>query len=663
MGLSPTGAARIAGSVSLPNRLDFKFMPYARRLPLLLAASSLLLIRSAFPVTLPDDCMALSEIRIGMTGEARSVIKGFEPSIYKVEILGVDHGALPGAAMILAKVEGPGLEGHGIVAGMSGSPVYINGKIIGALAFGWSFSYHPIAGITPIEQMLTMWDDLDPKADPDGAKTGKRRGPRGEGAAVTSSGRGWDWESEWKAYEGGTAAGGPQAVSIRPAEAGLRELTGDQPMVMEPLSTPIFLSSSSPATFGRLDPFFKARGLRLFAGGGGAGSKDDSLEPAPPIVAGSTIGIPIMTGDMSVSGIGTVTYRRGDKLLAFGHPMMSDGASEIPMSAGYIFGYMQSYSRPFKLGETREIVGTITQDQQFAIGGVFGKAPERVPITVNVTGKSATNPRRFNFSAWEDREFLPQMAGVALMESAGGASGEGDDVTGECRYTVKLASGERLQKHLKSSARGGAAVPFFGSLMQDVFLMVGNPYRQADVESIQVDLDLEPGFRVDSLLQAAPRYTALRPGETVEVDLVLQPYRGETYKRRISVPLPGDLPRGSYVIHLADAETSRRIDQRHAPANFRPMNFEQTFELASRLEYPETRLRAYLMAPAVNLSLGSAPLEELPGSIETVVSSTAPADLQMPVLGRILAKQDESFDFPISARTSFAIEVTPYLAR
>ncbi|MBI1784746.1 hypothetical protein HYR69_06335, partial [Candidatus Sumerlaeota bacterium] len=125
---------------------------------------------------LPPDCMPLSEIKAGMTGEARSVIHGFDPASYKVEIIGVEMGALPGSAMILAKLEGEGLEKHGIVAGMSGSPVYIGGRVIGAVAYGWSFSYKPIAGITPIEHMMSLWDDLDQPPSDSAGKANSAKG-------------------------------------------------------------------------------------------------------------------------------------------------------------------------------------------------------------------------------------------------------------------------------------------------------------------------------------------------------------------------------------------------------------------------------------------------------------------------------------------------------
>lgn len=629
----------------------------------LFVSLSLIFVGSAaFAVELPDDCMPLSEVKVGMIGEARSVVSGFEIEPFKVEIMGVEKGALPGGAMILARMEGKYLENHGIVAGMSGSPVYINGKIIGAVAYGWTFAYRPYAGITPIEDMLTVWNKIDefkpgPKAK--GKLAGYRGTPSGASAAM-----GWDWQADWEAYQqrNGLGAAAPEPVSFRPTSPELVKAFGTEPIEMVPLTAPIFVSGASSRTMTQLQNFFGSRGLSLFPAGASGGSNEDPEKPSPDIEAGSAIGVPIMTGDMTVSSIGTVTYRQGDKLIAFGHPMFFEGPSNAPMAKARIFGTMQSYNRSFKLGESREIVGMIRQDRQFGIGGVFGDAPERVDVKVRVHGDGVSHPREYKFSIWESPDFLPQLAGIAaIQESFSGSAAQGGELTLECSYDIGLADGRHIKKRLTESSQFASTVPFSLSLIRDLFMLLNNPYEQVDLESVTLDLRATPGFRIDSLVKAVPRYGRVEPGDKLEIDTLWQPFRGEKYNRRISVTIPKDIRPGSYVVHVADADTATRIDQRHEPASFMPLDIDETVEVAQRIDYPTDHLKIYLLAPQIGVSLRSDSLEGIPSSIQTLMESTAAPEIQNPVMGHVLSIDETRFDYPIVARASFAIDVVSYI--
>lgn len=627
-------------------------------LAVLCAASPLL--AGAPGASLPDDCMPLSQIKTGMIGEARSVVHGFDLEKYKVEILGVEEGALPGGSMILARVDGPGLENHGIVAGMSGSPVFIDGKVIGAVAYGWGFAFHPYAGITPIEQMMNVWNRIDEKKE----KPKSRRGAGG-GRSASQAATGWDWTPDWEAYRAQTSLGaGPEPVHLKPHSSGVIKEIGSEPIDLVPLSSPIFISGATSATVTKLQTFFASRGLTLFDGGSSAGSKENPHTASPPMVAGSALGVPIMTGDVTMSSIGTVTYRQGNKLLAFGHPMFFEGPSNAPMAQAYMFGYMQSYNRSFKLGEVREIVGMIHQDRQFGIGGVFGEAPERVGVKVRVGGKAAAHPRDYSFSIWKNPDFLPQLAGIAaVQELFAGSVAEGGDLTTNCNYSIKLADGQIIKKRLRDSSQSGSTAVFSISMLRDLFMMVNNPYEEVDVDSITMDIDTQAGFRVDSLVQAMPRYDRLKPGDSLEIDTLWQPYRGEKYTRRVRVALPKDLRPGMYAIHLADGDAAPRIEQRNEPARFMPTDADQVISLAKRLNYPLDELRVYLIEPSLGLSVKSESMQGAPGSIETLMQSTAASDIQAPIVGRLLSVTKSDFDFPITARASFPLEVVSYVAQ
>lgn len=636
---------------------------------------TLLVAPAGFGAELPENCMPLSEIRQGMVGEGRSVIKGFKLESFRVEILGVEQGGLPGSSMILAILEGDKLESHGIVAGMSGSPVYIDGKIIGAVAYGWRFSQNPVAGITPIEDMLAIWDAGSSNA-PGRTSQGSGRagrlgaspptGPAGSGGANNSFG-GWDWMPQWEAYANPAGAGStPEPLILYPTSPQVIDLSGGRPLEMIPLSAPLYISAVSPATLARLRPFMSARGLTLMNAGSSAGSNGRPTNPSPPLQAGSGIGIPIVTGDISMGSIGTVTYRQGDRILAFGHPAFSSGASDMPMAHAYIFDYMESYQWSFKLGETREIIGTIDQDRHFGIGGRIGPAPPRVPMVVNVSGEATFRPRAYHYSIWEDDIFLPQMAALlALPESYAASVASSGEQTVQCRYRIRLAGGRTIDKTLHNSSprSSGATFLFSLSMLRDMFLLTDNPFGKVDFDSIEVDYSVQPGYGSETLRQVSPRYRSLKAGDTLELEMIWQPYRGLQYERTVRLEIPEDLAPGPYVVHVADSRVAQRIDQRHEPARFRPQNLSQTIDLAQRLDYPSNRLKVYLFRPSVDVALRSDSMQGLPPSIGGLIAATAPRDLQSPVTGALIATKELDFVFPVTARASFPIEIVKYLAK
>lgn len=619
---------------------------------------------------LPDDCMALADVRIGMIGEARTVAQGFDPEPLRVEIIGIEKGALAGSAMILARVEGPYLEKHGIVAGMSGSPVYIDGKIIGALAYGWSFSYRPIAGITPIESMLSIWDDLDETTDPAAdAHAASASGASSSKRSASLSLRGWDWASQWDQYQASIFGRDNSRTPMRvlPPRPTIKDprsygLDIDSPITLEPMTTPLFVSNISAGSYELLENFLSSRGLHLFGAGSSAGSNLSPDVPSPEIVPGSAIGVPFMTGDVTLAGIGTVTYRRGNRLLGFGHPMFFQGAVDVPLSHAYIFGYMQSYATSFKLGEVREIFGSIRQDRQFAIGGVFGPGPERLDLRIAVGGEAASNPHTYNFSVWEDRNFTPILTAlIAVGEAFRGSISAGGDLTATCHYTIDLADGTRIEKHLINSSRQSTSTPFSMALLRDLFMLTDNPYRMANVESITMEIDARPVYGFKSLIKAQPRYRSVRPGDDLLIDMIWEPYRGERHSETLRVELPDDIRPGAYVIHIADSGVAQRIDTMHKPGQFAPRDYAETIALAKRLNYPDNRLSVYLFRPELSVGLYSETFEGLPGSIGDLMEASAPSEIKSPVIGRLISKRKIDYSMPINGSSSFTIEVAHHI--
>lgn len=606
---------------------------------------------------LPDDCMPSDQIRPGMIGEGRTVFKGFKVETFKAEILGVQHNAMPGCNIILAKLESPWLEKHGVVAGMSGSPVYVNGKIIGAVAYGWSFAYQPYCGITPIEHMWSVWQSIGQPG------LTEQSSHRAGSDAITSEP--WDWQSAWKTFQqsldGGSShqglAGNSSAAGFQPdlpALAGVKE-------AMHPLWSPLYLSGASPKTEKMLHNFFAARGIELMGSGTLAGSGGGSSdEPAPPIENGSALGVPILSGDLSLSGIGTVTYRKGDKLIAFGHPMFFQGGIAAPMAQAYIFGFMQSYERSFKLGDVREVIGTIDQDRLFAIGGKIGAAPARVPITVQISGPGVSRPRTYHFSCWKSKDFLPMMSATATQEAFNASVSDGGELTADLNYHIILADGRTIEKHFHESSKGSLIDSPLSSLLFDMFLLSENPFHEANVRSIDVSMKVNPGIHQDAFIGARLEHTAYKAGDQAHVIGRFRPWRDQEYDRDFYFDLPKELRPGTYVLHLADSSGALRVEKANHPERFMPRDFNGIIQFVQQMAVADDELRLYLIEPSTDINLNGYAMGQIPSSTEMLIQNTAPPQLQLQTVGKLISSSTQRMPSAVFGTQSLMVQVVDH---
>ena len=299
--------------------------------------------------------MAVEELHRGMRGVGRTVFQGVQIDTFAVEILGVVQGGLGARQdLILARLSGGPVRVTGLIRGMSGSPVYVEGRLIGAVAYGWSFSKDPVCGITPIHQMLAIMErELAPGHQRGGATTRIELDPAAA-ALVRQSGSPGEW-------------------------------TG--PIALEPLGTPVWISGMSPAASSVLREILLPLGLHMVEAPGGQALVDaGTLEP------GASLGVQLISGDMSATGIGTLTYVDGQHLLGFGHPLMLLGTTDMPMTSAYIHDILPSQALSFKIGAASLPIGAIRQDRALGIVGIMGQIPSMLPVRVDTRRTSAQMP-------------------------------------------------------------------------------------------------------------------------------------------------------------------------------------------------------------------------------------------------------------------------------
>ncbi len=481
-----------------------------------------------------------SDLRPGMQAVAWTVFAGSEPEPVPIEIVGVMKNAWgPKQDIILGKMGGKAIRTN-VAGGMSGSPVYIDGKLVGAVALRLSvFSPDAICGITPIELMLEI-KDFD-RSTPSTART---PGDSSKRASVEVPGG---------LLGQAVSAGGGAAFA--------------QPQLMVPIETPLTLSGFSERTLREFSPVFQQLGMTAVAGGAAGASNSgapvagwqNALQP------GDAVAGVLVSGDMSVTGLGTVTYNDGKRVLAFGHPFFNLGPVDMPMSKGEILMVLSSAFQPNKFGNATDIVGALRQDRHSGIMGELGATAGMVPVKVRVRshgeGNSVLKEKDLNFSVFVHQKWTPYLMMLTLFNSIEGLNDFADEATYRLSGDIELEGQGKLNLSTMM-APGDMPVPapmllagWWGDKFNRLFL---NPVRTPKLRSVNATIDLLPERRIATVESAWTPHSEVSAGTEIPLKVFLRPYRGERVEREFKLKLPAGLTRGDHRILLSDADTLNR---------------------------------------------------------------------------------------------------------
>jgi SpoIVB peptidase S55 len=497
------------------------------------------LVAQVSPATPPPSATAgvfpLSQVHRGLHGVAYTVFEGTQPEAMDVEILGVLKNVLgPGQDMILARLQGSKPEYTGVVAGMSGSPVYIDGKLLGALSYRiGQFSKEPIAGITPIAEMLAV----NGTAEPDLVRTGVRN-------AATAM---WMPQSDSESVLDGTLP----ARTLATAAADATDI--------RPIETPLVLSGFSPEAVRFFQEHVSMMGLMPVAGLGGSASGGSHLDSGSPLLPGSAVSALLVRGDLEIAATCTVTYVDPQQVLACGHPITRYGNVSIPMTKADVVATLASPLNSFKIVNTTETIGSFTEDRSSAIRGVPGESARMIPVAIHTHG--GLHDRTLHIEVIDNPDITPGALMVSLYESLLETNNYSEELTYELNGTVAidgypplhLASLIAPTDQLPSALRAALTV---GQRFQAVY---GNSARVRNIERIDLNVDSLPGRRSIQLERAQATQPAAHAGDTVMVEATLRPFRGDTKNLRIPIPLPFTLNPGPLRILLSDGATLDRL--------------------------------------------------------------------------------------------------------
>ncbi len=556
-----------------------------------------------------EEIFPLAEVAPGQMGFGLSVFSGAAPERFEVEVLGVWRNVRPNTSYILGRLTGRGLEESGVVAGMSGSPVYIDGRLAGAVAFAWPFSREAVAGITPIETMRRLLEEGVLAAAP--ARGGTPLTP-----ADLVGGR----------LDAAALAGHLRSALAAPfAEA----TTGVQWMA---------------AGFGEGSRGLLGEALGSVApAGAGEGVPDPSLEP------GSAVAGVLVDGDLRLAATGTVTDRSGDRLLAFGHRLLGLGPMRLPMASAEVVTVLSSQMSSFKISNVGRVVGAFDYDQLAGIRGQLGLEASTVPMAVVVRGG---RERTIRLRIADLPVVTPSLVAISLLgaidSDVEAAGSRGVDI--DARFDL----GPRGVLEVRQSFDGEGA-PLLAAVY--LFAVTGyllqNPLEQVTVEAIDVDVDRFAEPRTARLVGAHVARTLVRPGERVALNVDLVAYRGEPFRRSLELEVPTGLRDGRYFLLVGDG-TSMDV-ARIAIQKAEPVNFRQALAFLRSL-HSRRQLVVLGVFPEPGLSVAGEVLPQLPGSVRSLWAAAASGSA-VP-LELALAQEDGiELDTPVEGVVRIDLEV------
>ena len=549
--------------------------------------------------------MKATEVRPGMKGVAWTVFSGTEPEPVPIEIIGRWENAMgPKKDVILAKMGGKAVRTN-VAGGMSGSPVYIDGKLLGAVALRISeFSPDAICGITPIQDMLEI-KDVD-KSIPAEARTPDKLDKRVD-ASVPLEG---DMLARVLA-----ASGSPRTAGSSP--------------VMVPIETPVMLSGFNPGVLQQFAPMFEQLGM--VAVQGGASSALDSAKPATgwrdALQPGDPIAGVLVSGDMSITGLGTVTYNDGKRVLGFGHPFFNLGPVDMPMASGNILFTLASMYQPNKFGTATEIVGALHQDRHSGIMGVLGDAARTVPVSVKVRSfnddNSVRNEKDYHFNVFVQQKWTPSLMMLTLYNTISGSNDYGDECTYRINGKVQFADHEMMQVSTMEAPSDVAVAPAPMALAgwwADKFnRLFTNSVKMPDLSRVDATIDLLPDRRTAGIENAWMPNDEVEPGDQVPVKVFIRPYRGPRIERTFNFKVPAGLAPGQYSLLLSDSEALNRMQHTAGQMN-RYLDVPQIISLINQ-ERPNNKLYVSLLEPRPTVYYDDKTLPSLPASVLNVMQT------------------------------------------
>jgi predicted secreted protein len=578
----------------------------------------------------------VADLKEGMRGTARSVFRGTKSEEFSVEILGVIPNWIgPKQDLIVGKLSGANAERTFVFAGMSGSPVYIDGKLVGAVSYSFPFAKEPICGITPFEQMASL---VEQSPQPRLAS----REPKAFSYAEFLS-------DTWRPSIAEQFASRPLASGFA-ADSRLMAVAGQ---TFVPIATPVTFSGISQKTIDMLAPEFQRAGLMpVAASGGNTGITPLKAANENTLLGGDSIVVHLARGDIQIAAAGTVTLRDGNKIYAFGHPFFGLGSASLPMSESHVVTVVPNANNSFKLTVPDAMVGTMSQDRSTGIYGNLGVNPRMLPIKIKLT-TSRGRSEEINFESMFDELLTPLIisAGVggALQAYERGLGDSTIELTGEIRIKgeepIKL--NRRVSGMAATAFAANAAAAPVGALLRADF-------EGLEITGITMNMTSVDGGRTGVVDRIAADKTQVRAGETVEITAFSRTESGQVLVQKVPVTIPADTTPGQLSIIVGDGNA---VQQNTAVTQFTPRSAAEFVATLNRMKRPD-RLYAVLTRTSTGAVVGTSEMPNLPPSVLATLNNDRTAGGSKPSVRTVIAERElPLLDHIISGSQTLTIEV------
>jgi hypothetical protein len=586
--------------------------------------------------------MGIAEVRPGMVGVGRTVFNGTEVEEFRAHIIGVIENVIgTQRSLILARLEGGPLATTGVIAGMSGSPVYVDGKLIGAVSYALgSFPKEPIAGITPIAEMT----------DATSLTTSRSPGSR-VSVEFPLSRDGLIAAFRRALFSNHPFADRPDDVQVVGASSasdiGGREIA----TLLRPIATPLVMTGFDPDLASSFAAAFREQGFTPMAGG--AGVRAGTMPFSGPLKPGDAVGVTFVSGDMELGATGTVTHIDGDRVYAFGHPMYNLGPTEFPMTRAYVYTVLPSLFSSAKLSSTNDVIGTFTQDRATAIAGRLGPGPRLLPVTMTLAPERGT-PRTFKFAVVRDQLFTPLMTYTALVNTLTSYERQ----FGAATYAITGKVG--LQKYDAISFSNVFAGDNSSSIaaayvVAPLTALINNDYESVDIDGVDLQVTSTEEPRTAAVERVWIDAPDPRPGRTVPLKILLRTYRGQDMLRTVPLAIPANAV-GTLAVVVSDGQRLSLSEQREARLP-QPRSVAQMVRSLNRSRRNNT-LYVKLLRSDSGAVVNGELLSSLPPSVLAVLEADRSGGNFNPLGSATVGEWEVATDHVISGLRTLTIQVS-----
>jgi hypothetical protein len=572
-------------------------------------------VRSAFK---QHTYWQVEDVRAGMKGHGKTVMKGTRIDTFDAEVLGVMKNTSPGRDLVLCRLSGLDLEKTGVIQGMSGSPIYIDGKLLGAVAYAWPFGKEPIAGITPFCQMHTYVESYERR---DLAEENQR----------SRVGLQMPIKVDGKTYKTVTVSNDFEDPQPTAADG----------LWLVPLRTPLAATGFTAHSLSMMRDSFRATGMVPMQGGG-VSAKVAAAERDTPLLPGGALTVALVLGDFDLSGIGTVTHIDGKRVYGWGHPFFGSGTCEFPLMTGYVHTIYPRQSISFKLGSPLRTVGVINADVSTCIAGWLDRKPNLLPIKMTVLREPNSEPKTFHVKVVRQPRMLAPLVFTCLANSVDMEGDLPEELTAELQMKIEVDGHAPIVLHdlFSGNSYSGGRAPqaLYMQVARVVEMLTYNTYRQVPIKKIECTTKIAAGRKTADIEAVELDSETVSPGEELKATVFVKPYKGLPQRIPVKLKLPADLPEGVYTATVSDDLANARKEISDNPNLANPQNIDHVMQaLKVQVSAKRTSLTIRVPTGAAGVALNGKALPNLPPSMVEVLGNTKRTGAQ-PVGGALVAR-------------------------